>query len=125
MHYCLNKEELRQLIDLKVNNVNIENDNLRIWVDSSENWLDELGVFSYLFGHILEKKYKCGDDCQSLIEVFYHLEETMFLSVQEFDFKFIDYMLRNLRGTSISLEDELIELQNNLRAYKYGQTLRY
>lgn len=125
MHYCLNKEELRQLIDLKVNDVNIENDNLQTWVDSSENWFDELGVFSYLFGHILEKKYKCGDDCQGLIEVFYHLEETMFLSIQEFDFKFIDYMLRNLRGTSISLEDELIELQNNLRAYKYGQTLRY
>lgn len=125
MHYCLNKEELRQLIELKANNVDIEDRSLQIWVENAENWQDELGALSYFFSHILERKYRFGENCQNLIEIFYHLEETMFFRLQEFDWKFIEYMLKHLRGDSISLEEELIELQNNISEYKYEQTLRY
>jgi len=125
MHYCLNKEELRQLIELKANNVNIEDRNLQIRVENAENWQDELGALSYFFSHILERKHKCGENCQNLIKTFYHLEEMMFFRLQEFDWKFIEYMLKNLRGNSTSLEEKLIELQNNMSEYRYEHTLRY
>lgn len=125
MHYCLNTEELRQLIDYKANNSEIESDELKCWINHAENWYDKLSAFTYLFSHILEKKAKEDYDCHSLIKLLYQIENHMFFTIQEFDSKFINYMLGNLRETSLSLEDELINLQNKISEYKYRQSLRY
>lgn len=125
MHHCLSKDELRQLLNLKADNLAIETDELRIRIELADNWQDELGALTYLFSHILERRAKGGLDCAGLIKMFYELPEVMSLHIQEFDSDFVEYMLRNIRDKSLTLEEELVGLQNRLREYDYERTLRY
>jgi hypothetical protein len=121
----MNRDELRQFIDFKAKNKNIERYELLNWIDNAENWQDELSCLTYLFAQILEKTAKDGEDCQKLIELFYQLPEQMYFSIQAFEPNFVEYMLRNTRNRSRSLEDDLVGLQNTMSEYQYGQTLRY
>src|SRR3990172_13198847 len=125
MHHCLSKDELQQLLDLRANNVAIEVDELRIWIELAETWQEELGALTYLFSHILERRAKGGLDCAGLIKIFYELPEVMSLHIQEFDADFVEYMLRNIRNKTLTLEEELVGLQTRLREYNYERTLRY
>ncbi len=125
MHYCMNKEELRQFLDYQLHHREVSNEELRKWIDQAENWEDELGCLAYLFAEILEKQAKLGVNCQPLIELLYQLPEQMNLSIQEFDSDFVEYLLRNTREPGLSLEEELVRLQNGLRERRYDKTLRY
>ncbi len=125
MNYCLNTSELSQLIDFKAGGSDIEDEELRLRVDYAENWVEQLGALTYLFCHILERRANSGVDCQNLIILLYQLAEQMSIRIQECDSYFIEYMLSNLRHENLSLEEELVGLQNNLSIFAYGQTLRY
>jgi hypothetical protein len=125
MHYCLNKEQLRQFVDFIADDVNIEDGNLRLLVENAASWQDELGCLTYLFSMILERKGKQGEDCERLIALFYRLAEQMYVDIQEFDYRFIEYLLKNIRNRELSLEEELIEIQNHLSEFRYEHTLRY
>jgi hypothetical protein len=125
MNHCLNRDELRKLIDFKVDDQIVEDESLKVLIENAIYWEDEIFGLNYFFSQILERKNKGGQDCLKLIEFFYALEDEMAFNIQEFDSTFIDYMLRNMRDQTLSLEDDLIRLQNNLSDYKYYGTLRY
>jgi hypothetical protein len=125
MHYCLNRDELKKLIDFNASSINVENEELSSRIENAKNWQEELSGLTYLFSKILEKKSKDGSDCQPLIETLYRLEEQMWFYIQECDAVFIEYMLKNIRNMSLSLDEELIELQSNLGNHMYERTLRY
>ena len=125
MHHCLTKDELRQLIDMKADGLEIESDELRIRIEHADIWQDEVGALTYLLSQILERRAKEGLDCATFIRTFYEFPEVMSFRIQEFDFEFVEYMLANIRDRRISLEEELIGLQDRLREHDYGRTLRY
>lgn len=125
MHHCLTTQELRQLIDYTAKHSAIDDSQLLAQIEQAINWQLELSALAYLFSHILCGNIADGWDCPSLIRVFYRLEEQMYLHIQECDFKFVDYMLRNLRRQSLSLEEELVDFQNRLGEHRYERNLRY
>jgi hypothetical protein len=125
VHYCLNREELKQLLDFKTDSVVLESGLLSNRIANAENWQDELCGITYLFSKILEKRLKDGSDCNYLIDVLYSLEEEMWFHVQECDTNFIEYMLRNIRTIGLSLDEELIELQSKIGNHMYERALRY
>lgn len=125
MHHCLSKDELRQLLNQKAGNLAIASEELRRRIELAENWQDEVGALTYLFSHILEATAKAGRDSKSIIATFYGLPDLMSFHIQDFDLKFIEFMLANIRDRTLTLEDELIGLQNRLREHDYGRTLRY
>lgn len=125
MHHCLSKEELKQLINARIGGEEIDDELLRIWVSNAECWMDELGGLNYFLSHILERAKKADESCEGIMDVFFELENHMALVLQEFDFRFIDFMLKRLRDKSISLEDELIGLQEDVGEYRYDRTLRF
>lgn len=125
MYHCLSRNELKCLIESKISNETIEDDELRLWVDNACYWQDEIAAFNYFLSKILERKLKDGHDCMKLIDIFYMLEEEMAFNVQEFSRDFIDYMLRNIRDPNLSLEEDLIRLQDSLSEHSYHGTLRY
>ena len=125
MYYCMNREELGQFIDFKASDKNVDNDELLNWIENASYWQDELGCLTYLFAQILEKKTKDGENCQKLIELFYQLPEQMYFSIQAFDSNYIEYMQQNVRNHRVSLEEDLVRLQNAMSEYQYEQTLRY
>jgi hypothetical protein len=125
VHLCLNSQELEQLIDFRTFNSTIEDAYLSECVDQSENWQLELDALTYLFSHVLHRKAKGGWHCPSLISLFYQLQDQMFFYIQECDFYFIEYILRNTRRKELSLEEELVDFQDRLREHRYERNLRY
>lgn len=125
MHYCLSKQQMAEFLDYIVNNNHMTDDSLSAVVEGARIWQDQLICFSYLFSMILEKKAKGGIDCHSDIEKLYELPEELCLSIQEFDSEFVRYMLGNLRNDSLSLEEDLVQLQTSLSEHFYDKTIRY
>lgn len=125
MHYCLDKEELRQLIEYKIDGVAIEDELLKIIVGNAESWIDDLCCLNYLFSHLLDKMVRDGKEGHGLIKTLYEFEEIMFLKIEEMGHNYIRYMLKNLRNPGLSLEDELVMLQNKIGGYRYESTIRY
>jgi len=126
MHYCLNREQLQQLLDLKMAGTPVEDAALRCMIDGAENWQDEVGVHNYLVCLILCSRLRAGRECQRLVERLYELPDEMYLYIQELESGFVEYVLKNLRSTSrCSIEDDLVELQLAWRDYRYDATIRY
>lgn len=116
----MNKEELNQFIDFKTIGKAVELADLGLWIESSHNWQVELGCLNYLFVQILERKLQEHSECSDIICLFYDLENQMYLRIHECHYRFIEYMLRFLRRSSLSLEEELVNLHNNMCEYIYG-----
>jgi len=128
MHHCMNREELRQFIEFKTDQRIVENNALQVLIDGAESWQDELCCLNYLFSQVLERRLKKGNDHQAeqeCINMLYQLSEHMSLCIQELDSEFVDYMLKCVRDRSLSLEEELIQIQNKLGEHSYDSTLRY
>lgn len=125
MFHCLTKDELTELINLENNNSPIRNNELKTLVGNAESWMDELCALVYLFSQILESKSKKGEDCTKLIDLLYKLPDKLFLKLEEIDLAYINFMLRNVRIRSLTLEEELVEIENKLSNYEYAKTLRF
>lgn len=125
MHHCLSRDELRELLDARHSGKEIDNELLKVWVESAECWMDELAGLNYFLSQILERKNAAGEDCGQIIDLFFQLEDQMALVLQPFDFRFVDYMLRRVRNRNISLEEELIALQDDVGDYRYDRALRF
>ena len=74
---------------------------------------------------ILEKKLKNSENLFNVINEFYLLENIIYIIIQEFDNKFVDHLIRNIRENGLTVEDELIRLQTNIAEYDYDQALRF
>ncbi len=125
MYYCLNKEELKQLIEYKVDGIDVNNVSLKRRIEDAECWQDNIGGLTYLFSQTIDRKVRNGRDCTTLIETLYRLEEEMAFEVHECDQQFVDYMLRNLRDSTLTLEEEMVEIQSHLRMYDYRRIIRF
>jgi hypothetical protein len=125
VHHCLKKEELRQVIDARRGEHLIADEVLEMRVQNAESWIDELAGLNYFMSHILERRKKVGESCDGILDTYFALDDRMDFVFQEFDFRFIDYMLRTVRDSAVSLEEELITLQNNVGEYRYDRTLRF
>jgi hypothetical protein len=124
MYYCLNKDELGNLIQYKANDAEIENESLRSRIDDSECWRGRLGSLTYLFSQILERPSKEGEDCLRLITILYGLPDSMEFALHECGSGFVDFMLSNIRNRELSLEEDLVEVQTHRGRYEYGTTIR-
>jgi hypothetical protein len=123
MPFCLDRDELEKLIKAEIENVDIEDDkSLELRIEHAKNWADQLIGFSYFLSKIFEKKIKQGKTIETLNEMLdqtYLLNESMWFEIQEFDEKFVDFILRFERDSILSLEDDLVQLQNKLSGFEY------
>lgn len=122
MYYCLNKEELIQLIAFRHNNKAIESPDLAKWIEMSCRWEVELGCISYLFAQILEKRMngkQNHSETINLLNAWYDFAEQMYLHIHECDQNLIDYMMGFLRTSNLSIEEELVNLHFNMCEYNY------
>jgi len=120
MHHCLSKAELDWLID---NNWNpVEEEEYKILgeiISDCKSWDSELVCLSYFLSRALERKEKAGDDCQVILKRTFDVSSEMWLLIQQFDLKFIKYLLRHVRNQEESLEVDLIGIQQNLSEHIY------
>ncbi len=123
MPFCLDRNELEKLIKAEIEKSDIEDDKLlELRIEYAKNWSDQLIGFSYFLSKIFEKKLKQGKTIETLKEVLdqtYLLNESMWFEIQEFDERFVDFILRFERNSILSLEDDLVQLQNKLSRFEY------
>lgn len=126
MGKCLTKSETQKLIDSCENMYELDEEDclFSLAIENSRNWEYELTFLSYLLSKILERKKSRGENCMSLLKLAYNLPNDMWLSIQEFDVRFIQYMVRSERKPMLSLEERLIELQGDLDEHIYGERFR-
>lgn len=92
---------------------------LVLLLEQCKYWESELVCFSYFLSQLLERKAKANVDCKSILEKTIHQTSEMWLSVQQFDIKFIKYLFRYTRDRNVVLEDNLIEIQLNMGQHLY------
>ena len=124
MQRCLNKEQIGQLFDLEIENFNLSNDpsDFENLVFECINWEKELICLTYFLSQIFELKIKQGVTPKALIhdlQDFFDLQNRIWLSFQEFDDGFIDYLYRHTKDETLSLEESLIRIQDWLSEYRY------
>jgi hypothetical protein len=126
MRRCLNREEFEELIKLKIEGrTGHGNSTVRVMLDNAENWVEKIVGMNYLLSKVLERRIgKRQRNCKDLIDLIYNLPEVIWFDIQEHDQAFIEYMLYYEPNLSLSLEEKLIEVQDNLDAYNYGPTFR-
>lgn len=124
MQRCLNKEQIRQLFDLEIENFDLNNDpsDFENLVFECINWEKEIICLTYFLSQIFELKIKQGVAPKVLIhslQDFFDLQNRIWLSFQEFDDGFIDYLYRHTKDETLSLEESLIRIQDWLSEYRY------
>jgi len=128
MHYCLNKKELLLLLNLKssiIESIDKEEKHLQSIIIESEAWNLEVSCLTYFLSQIIEAtKKNTTINPQYYIDFAYNLYEKMYFFIQEFDIDFINIMFTYTRDSSLELKDNLINIQNNLKDYKYGKIVR-
>ena len=119
MHYCLNKQELNQLIEFKAHGKEVNARKLAVWIEESHDWNVELGCLNYLFAQILEGKRHRNQDWSHMIPLMYNLVNDMYIRIHECDSEFTTYMLMSMRDSNLSLDEQLIILHNDMCDYRY------
>jgi hypothetical protein len=125
MNPCLTQGELAGLLDYKLRNNPIEEEILASRVALAENWTESLGAFTYLLSRILESRADEGIDCIEIVNCFYNLPDNMYLFIQELDFDFVSCMVRLVRNPALSIEDEIIQIQEEINNHYYVRLICY
>ncbi len=125
MYKCFNKQELLDLINCKLEKrVELEPTYDQLYLNAEE-WRDEIGCLSYILSFIIEQKINNLENSKRVINFIYELKDKIFFTLQEIDSDFIDYLIRNLPDPELSLEDNLILIQQGYREYDYKTAIRY
>jgi len=119
-HYCLNRDQIFQVIQnlIESETINDEN-NLSILLEMAQYWHLELISINYLLSQILERCNKQGKDSVFILNEYYGLQNNLWLNIEEYNEAFINYLMRNLRDKNLSLEEDLIQIQEKYREYEY------
>lgn len=124
MRFCLNKSDVRSVIDERTGLSSIKDEHLKSCIEGAKNWSLAVSSLNYLFAIVLERKKKLGHDCDEAIQAYSQLSEEMNFEIQTHTMEFLDFMLRNISDRSLSLEDRLIRIQTNLSNFEFSKTVR-
>lgn len=93
-HRCLSREEYKEVIDYLLHSQCIENEELSILIQSAiDNW--DINISSnYFLSIILEQLMKSKTVNKEIVHEIYELENKMYFTVDEMDYKLIDELFR-------------------------------
>ena len=110
--FYLNNDAYHQILENEFfkRDYDPEFSNLEGWIKQSKEFFDvELVAFNYFLSRNIEAYLKKGIQCEELINFVYKLEEQMLFTIQEFDYRFITYLiLEQAPGSESSLDEDLI-----------------
>jgi hypothetical protein len=123
MSCCLNREELTRVILCLLKDAALEEAEIQAWAEGDACEEEVVGL-AYLLVQVLTRMKRQGQTVDRAISEFFDLPNRMWFAVEEFGSDFVEYMLRNSRDRSMSLEDDIVEIVTKMRRHQYGHTLR-
>ncbi len=94
-HRCLSREEYKEVIAYLLHSQCIENEELSILIQSAiDNWDINIIGSNYFLSIILEQLMKSKTVNKEIVHEIYELENKMYFTVDEMDYKLIDELFR-------------------------------
>ena len=94
-HRCLSREEYKEVIEYLLQSQCIENEELSILIQSAiDNWDINIIGSNYFLSIILEQLMKSKTVNKEIVHEIYELENKMYFTVDEMDYKLIDELFR-------------------------------
>lgn len=125
MFFCLDREQLKILINHKISDSTVTDDYLRNLFTDSENWHCEIGLMNYFMAGIIESKIKNKDYNIEILDAYYQIPNEMYVVIDELSFDFIEYLLSVIPDQNLNLDENLIECLTNLGTFSYERKIRY
>ena len=125
MSHCLTKSELAEILARATASEGRIYEQISAWYDMADAWEEEIVGLNYFVAQIAMSTKNHGGDHDGIIAKHFHLDEEMWFTQEDFGFEYVDYLMRHTRDTSLSLEDELVQLRDRLGEYGYEHTLRF
>lgn len=94
-HRCLSRDEYKEVIDYLLHSQCIENEELSILIQSAiDNWDINIIGSNYFLSIILEQLMKSKTVNKEIVHEVYEIENKMYFTVDEMDYKLIDELFR-------------------------------
>ena len=122
--YLVKEDEYHHLLaKLHNNDANllIENDKWKRLIENSSCWNCEIVLFAYFLSIYFEQKLKKGSSCIDELNKIISYTDKYYLDIQEFDVDFINYLMKGVRGKSLSLHELLYDRQSQYKELR-GKT---
>ena len=87
-----------------------------------QKWEACLGAINYCFSMIIDANKNLSAE---MIETLYSEIDKRFLEIHELDLPLIDHMIKTMPSSSLSIEENLIDLQTDVYNYNYDKQIRY
>lgn len=95
-HRCLSREEYKEVMQYLLHSQCIENEELSILIQSAiDNWDINIIGSNYFLSIILEQLMKSKIVNKEIVHEIYELENKMYFTVDEMDYKLIDELFRH------------------------------
>jgi hypothetical protein len=121
---CLSRDELAQVLDSISRKSVPESPELALWLDYATAWQDEVIGFNYFLAQILLAMKRDGIDYRGALSAYFSIGDGMWFTAEEFDTRFIAYMMANSRDVRLTLAEDLLDLGRKMRCYQYDKTIR-
>jgi hypothetical protein len=121
---CLSRDELAEALDYVIAGVPPGSPELAAWLAYASAWEDEVIGFNYFLAQILLARKRDGTDYRRALSTYFSIGEHIWFTAEEFDARFIAYMLVNTRDGHLTLAEDLLDLGSKMRRYEYGETIR-
>lgn len=125
MYFCLNREELKILIDSTLDSIQVNEKYLKKIIEDSSSWLCTLGVVNYSFALFLEQKKKLYLDRIEFVQHLYSIDQYMDFQIHEIEKPLVDFMMSDIPDRQLTLEENLIDLQKRFYNHDYSKSIRY
>jgi hypothetical protein len=125
MNSCLSQYELHELIEHKLAGLELFEEQLIKKIELAESWHEPIGVITYFLARIVENQYSENSNGRKVIDCIFCLPEVLYIEIQELDLKFITCLVKTLRNPGLTLEEELLDLNNNIMSHEYDKIIRY
>jgi hypothetical protein len=114
--FGLDVEQLEKVLDSRQDGKDIEQDDLRLFVERSLNYESKLLCLSYSLARLALRKKSSGPQ---IIKACYEMPGIFNMHIQECDRPFIKHMLTQESDQSLDLEAMLLDLAQRLAQYSH------
>ncbi|MBU2929275.1 hypothetical protein [Winogradskyella psychrotolerans] len=117
MYHIFTPIELKEFVSvllLKHKDFEDDNEYINDLFNDSISWQRKLISFNHFLSIVIEQLEKRGIDCSNLVQSIYSQVDTCHFEIQEGDIRFLESLFKNDFGSSLTLEEELIEAQNRI-----------
>jgi hypothetical protein len=125
MNYqCLSRLDLEEFLSSILDGTE-PNSVLRLLMDNCITYQGYLIGLTYFLAQLIDRRVRKNLSLEHWLENVFSIPDRMAFELQEIDVDFVDYLVRNRREKSLTLEENLIDIQNRFSAHQYGETFRF